>query len=164
MLFWLWAVSKMCSPSLIRQRQIAGSSITHTSLSVMSALADQGKLELGQKLFGIFTDEFRGIDSNNGDQVRSHVVAIAGCLGIYSKRQVRPLLWLSQFEFAPGILDRTDAYAPGYAPHLSAYIDALVQFRCTEKWVRLKRIKRLFPQPLSALPVDSCARTPRPSR
>ena len=115
----------------------------HTSLSVMSALADQGKLELGRKLFGLFTDEFRGVHSDNGDQVRSQVIGIARCLGIYSKQQVRPLRWLSKFEFAPGILDRTDAYAPGYAPHLSAYIDALVQSGHTETWGRLKHVKRL---------------------
>ena len=120
----------------------------HTSLAVMSALADQGKLELGRKLFNVFIGEFRGVHSDNGDNARSQVIGIARCLGIYSKQQVRPLQWLSQFEFAPGILERTDAYAPGYSPHLSAYIDALVQFKRTKKWVRLKRIKRLFPNRL----------------
>ena len=120
----------------------------HTSLSVMSALAAQGKLELGRKLFGIFKDEFRGIHSDNGDDVRSQVISIARCLGIYSEHQARSLRWLSKFEFAPGILERTDAYAPGYAPHLSAYIDTLVQFGDVEKRSRLKRIRRLFPNRL----------------
>ena len=121
---------------------------SHTSLSLMSALAEQGKLELGRKLFGIFTDEFRGIKSDNRNEVRAHVVGIARCLGIYSKQQVRPLRWLSKFEFAPGILDRTDAYAPGYAPHLSAYIDALVRSGHSEKWGRLKHVRNCFPNRL----------------
>ncbi len=120
----------------------------HTSLSVMSALADQGKLELGRKLFGIFMGEFRGVHSDNGDNARSQVIGIARCLGIYSKHQIRPLQWLSRFEFSPGILDRTDAYAPGYAPHLSAYIDALVQSGHSEKWGRLKHVRKFFPNRL----------------
>ena len=121
---------------------------TQTSLAVMSALADQGKLELGQKLFGVFTDEFRGIHSDNRDNARSQVIGIARCLGIYSKQQVRPLRWLSQFKLTSGILERTDAYAPGHAPHLSAYIDALVQSGHVQKWGRLKHVRRLFPNRL----------------
>lgn len=121
----------------------------HTSLAVMSALADKGKLTLGRKLFDVFTDEFRGINhSDSIDDVRSHVVDIAKCLGVYIEKQARPLLWLSQFKLTPSILEQTDTYAPGYAPHLAAYINVLVQFRRTDKWVRLKRVRRLFPNRL----------------
>lgn len=121
---------------------------SHISLAVMAALAKEGKLELGRKLFDVFTDEFRGIHSDNGDETRSQVVGIARCLGIYAKKQARPLQWLSHFQLTPGILEKTDTYAPGYAPHLAAYIDALVQFKYTDKWMRLKRVRRLFPNHL----------------
>jgi len=121
---------------------------SHTALAVMSALAEDGKLELGRKLFDVFMDEFRGIHSGNRDEVRSQVVGIARCVGVYAERQARPLRWLSRFELAPDILQQKDVYAPGYAPHLAAYIDALVQFRHTDKWIRLKRVRRIFPNRL----------------
>lgn len=121
---------------------------SHVSLAIMSALANEGKLKLGRKLFKVFMDEFRGIQSNNRGEIHSQVVGIARCLGIYSKRQAGPLRWLSQFKITPDSLERTDTYAPDYAPHLSAYIDALVQFGHTEKWNRLKRVRRLFPNRL----------------
>ena len=118
------------------------------SLTIMSALADEGKLELGRKLFDIFTDEFRGVHSDKKDEIRSQVVGIARCLGIYSGQQAHPLRWLSRFELTPDILERLDVYAPSFAPHLSAYIDALVQFGHTERWNRLKRVRRIFPNRL----------------
>ena len=118
------------------------------ALAIMTALADEGKLELGHQLFGIFTDEFRGFHSENRYEVRSQVVGIARCLGIYSEQQARPLRWLSRFYLTPGTLERLDVYAPHYAPHLSAYIDALIQFKRTEKWMRLKRVRRIFPNRL----------------
>ena len=121
---------------------------SHVSLAIMSALADEGKQELGRKLFDIFTDEFRGIPSDKKDEIRSQVVGIARCLGIYSRRQAHPLRRLSRFKLTPDTLERLDVYAPGYAPHLSAYIDALVQFGHTERWNRLKRVRRLFPNRL----------------
>lgn len=121
---------------------------SHVSLAIMSALADEGKMKLGRKLFKVFMDEFRGIQSNNRDEIHSQVVGIARCLGIYSERQAGPLRWLSQFKITPDSLERTDTCAPDYAPHLSAYIDALVQFGYTEKWNRLKRVRRLFPNRL----------------
>ena len=118
------------------------------SLAIMSALADEGKLKLGRKLFDVFRDEFRGIQSNNRDEAHSQVIGISRCLGIYSEQQARPLRWLSRFEFSPNILERTDGDASDYAPHLSAYIDALVQFGHTKKWNRLKRVRRIFPNHL----------------
>ena len=122
---------------------------SHVSLAIMSALADKGKLKLGRKFFDAFRDEFRGFHSEDRhDEVCSQVIGIARCLGIYSEQQARPLQWLSRFEFSPNILERTDAYAPEYAPHLSAYIDALVQFGHTKKQNRLKRVRRLFPNRL----------------
>ena len=121
---------------------------SRVSLAVMSALANEGKLELGRKLFDVFTDEFRGINSDNRDEIKSQVIGIARCLGIYAEKQARPLRWLSQFRLDLGILEQTDSYAPAYSPHLSAYIDALVQFRHTDKWLRLKSVSILFPNNL----------------
>lgn len=120
----------------------------HVALAIMTALADEDKLELGGQLFDIFTDEFRGFHSEDKQEVRSQVVGIARCLGIYSEQQAHPMRWLSRFELAPGMLEQLDVYAPDYAPHLSAYIDALVQFKRTEKWMRLKRVRRIFPNRL----------------
>ena len=119
-----------------------------TSLAVMSALAENGRLRLGRKLFDVFMDEFRGIDSDDMDETRLQVNGIARCWGIYSEHQACPLRWLSGFNLTRGIMEQTDPYAPGYAPHLSAYIDALVQFKRREKWNRLKRVKKIFPNGL----------------
>ena len=115
----------------------------HTSLTVMLALADEDQLMLGEKLFDVFTDEFQGIHSNGGDESRSLAIGVARILGIYMKGLSRPLRWLSQFDLEPGILEPKDIYAPGYAPHLAAYIDALVQFQRSE-WAQLKRVRILF--------------------
>lgn len=121
---------------------------SHTSLAVLSRLGEEKRWELGRRLFKVFTDEFRGIQSDNVEEERLEVVGIARCLGMYSERQARPLRWLSGFTLVPRILEQKDLYAPGYAPHLAAYIDALVQFGHTEKWKRLKRLKILFPNNL----------------
>jgi hypothetical protein len=120
----------------------------HTALAVMSSLAEEGKRELGKQLFDVFTDEFRGVDAEARDEVRSQVVGIARCLGIYMEKLPGPLRWLSHFRLPAGILEQKDPFAPGYAPHLEAYIDALVQFGHMEKWTRLKRVKKPFPNNL----------------
>lgn len=119
-----------------------------TSLAVMSALAENARLGLGRKLFDVFVDEFRGIDSDDVDEARLQVNGIARCYGIYSEHQAHPLCWLSKFNLTPGIMEQPDPYAPDYAPHLSAYIDALVQFNRTDKWNRLKRVRKIFPNRL----------------
>ena len=122
-----------------------------TALNVMSALAEKNRLELGQRLFRVFMHELRGIHSDNDDEAdgsRLQFIGIARCLGIYSKSPARPLRWLSRIEFSPSILERTDNFSPGYAPHLAAYVDALVQFGHNSKWERLKRVKKIFPNRL----------------
>lgn len=121
---------------------------SHTSLAVMYRLAEAGKIELGQQLFDVFTNEFRGTHSDSADDERAQVLGIARCLAIYWENQTRPLRWLAQFKFSPGILEQKDLYAPGYSPHLDAYIDTLVKFGFSDKWNQLKRIKRLFPSKL----------------
>ena len=120
-----------------------------TALNVLSALAEKNRLELGQRLFRVLMHDWRGTDSeDDADDTRSQILGIARCLGIYSKSQARALRWLSRIEFSPSILERTDNFAPGYAPHLSAYIDALVQFGHTSKWLSLKRVRKIFPNRL----------------
>ena len=121
------------------------------ALSVLSALAERGKSTLGQKLFRAFPDEFLGPISDNEDEADDYgfqIIGIARCMGIYSESTASPLQWLSQFEFTPGILDPSDRYAPGYAPHLAAYIDALVQFGHTEEQPRTDIAKEAFPSNL----------------
>ena len=120
-------------------------------LSVLSALAERGKATLGLKLFRAFTDEFLGPISDNEDEADdygSQIIGIARGMGIYPESTASPLQWLSQFEFTPGILDPTDRYAPGYAPHLAAYIDALVQFGHTEEQTRTDIEREAFPSNL----------------
>lgn len=119
-----------------------------TALDVMFSLAEEGKRELGNRLFEVFTDEFRGVDTRIGSDIKSQVVRIARCLGIYLEALPRALRWLSQFRLAPGTLEQNDPFAPGYAPQLEAYIDALVHFGHVEKWSKLKRVKILFPHKL----------------
>lgn len=121
---------------------------SRTSLAVISALADIGERELGRRLFGAFMDEFEDVDQYGGEELHSQVTGIARCLGIYPESLACSLRWLSSFELTPGTLQIADSYAPEYAPHLSAYIDALVKFEHTEKWNRLKRVKKLFPNRL----------------
>ena len=116
----------------------------YIALAIMTRMAEEGKFELGDKLFNIFINEFHGISSDNRGELKPQVVGIARCLGIYAKTQARPLRWLSQFNLTPDSLEQRDVYAPGYAPHLATYIDALVQFQHTGKWQRLKREKKLF--------------------
>ena len=120
----------------------------HTALAVMSSLAEEEKWELGRKCFDVFMNDFRGIDSEAGDEIRFQVIGIARCWGIYMERLPESLRRLSHFRLTPGSLEQKDPFAPGYAPHLEAYIDALVQFGRVEKWTKLKRIKVLFPNNL----------------
>jgi hypothetical protein len=121
---------------------------TKTSLAVMYSLATEGQFDLGQQLFDVFIKEFQGFDSDNGTEVRLQVCAMAQCLGIYMKEQVNSLKWLSNFNFAPDVLEQEDVYVPGYAPHLAIYIDTLVKFGFISKWKQLKRLKKLFPNRL----------------
>lgn len=121
---------------------------SRTSLAVMYRLAEAGKFELGRRLFDVFTKEFRGIHFDSADDERLQVVGIARCLGLYRENQARSLRWLAQFNFSPGILEQQDLYAPGYSPHLDAYVDTLVKFGFSDKWKRLKRVKRIFPSRL----------------
>ena len=122
-----------------------------TALSVLLALAENGELEIGQKLFRVFMNEFRGIhsdDENETGDSSSQIISIARCLGIFSDSHEQSLEWLSQFKFTPRIIDPIDSYAPGYAPHLAAYVDALVQFGHSPEWNRLKHENKYFPNDL----------------
>ena len=122
-----------------------------TTLNFLSALAEKGKLALGQKLFRAYTDEFLGPKSDTEDEVDdygSQIIGTARCMGIYPEIIASPLHWLSQFAFTPGTLDPTDRYSPGYAPHLAAYIDALVQFGHTGELTRTHREGEAFPSNL----------------
>ena len=129
-----------------------------TALNVISTLAERGNLELGKKLFGILMDEFSGIESvdedgkddyeDGQDDTDLQIIGIAKCMGIYAESIADPLRRLSRIEFTPSILESADSCAPGYAPHLAAFIDALVQFGHTSKCARLKGVKELFPNNL----------------
>lgn len=114
-----------------------------TALAILSALARAGHAKRGAPLFRVFMNEFREVDTED-ETARSQILALAECFAIYSDHQAGPLRWLSRFSFTPDTLECTDNHAPGHAPHLAAYIAALVRFRRTHEWKRLRRIRRLF--------------------
>ena len=119
---------------------------SHTSLAIIPMLADKGQLGLGSKLFGVFKREFQGV--RHDEDVLQTVTNIARCLGTYSRQQAYALQWLSKSGLTLSVLEGSDSYTPDDAPHLSAYIDALVQFRSPEEWVWLKRVRSPFPNRL----------------
>ena len=122
-----------------------------TALNVIIALAERDRLDLGRKLFRAFMNEFwetRSDDGDDSNNTGSQIISIAQCLGIYADSHAQPLQWLSQFRFTPRIIDPIDRYAPGYAPHLAAYIDALVQFGHSPKWNQLRYETKFFPNNL----------------
>ncbi len=119
-----------------------------TALAIVSALARFGRLDVGRRLFRAFMDEFRGFDTDAADGGRTEITLLAECHGIYPDRPAKTLRWLSRFTFTPGTLEAPDPHAPGYAPHLAAYVDALVRFHHTPEWSRLKRVHQLFPNSL----------------
>jgi len=121
---------------------------SRTALAVMYKLAETEKLGLGQKLFGIFMNEFRDTHFVNAEEERFQVIGMARCLAIYMEDQEQALRCLAQFKLSPGILEQQDLYAPGYSPHLDAYIDTLVKFGFSNKWKQLKYVKGIFPSNL----------------
>ena len=108
---------------------------SRTSLAVMYRLAESGKLELGRR-FDVFTNEFRGIHSDNAEEVRSQVVGIARCLGIYRRIRYVRCDGLRN-STSPRDSGTTGLICPGLQPSLDAYIDTLVKFGFSDKWKRL---------------------------
>ena len=119
-----------------------------TALAIVSALGRFGLLDVGRRLFGAFMDDFRGFDMDTGDGGPTEIALLADCLGIYPDRPAKTLRCLSRFTFTPDTLEAPEPYAPGYAPHLAAYVDALVRFHHAPEWARLRRVRKLFPNAL----------------
>jgi nucleoside-triphosphatase THEP1 len=114
-----------------------------TALKIMYYMAETNRIELGKKLFNVFTSEFDGIFSDSR-QEKHHVIEIAKCLAVYSSNHGRTVSWLSQFDFTPDVLERKELFAPGYAPHLEAHIDSLVKFDQRNRLFSILRVKMLF--------------------
>lgn len=115
-----------------------------TALDLLIELPNQDKISIGQELFPIFWDSFKGEKLEK----RVTLLRYINCIGIYGKSVARALKWLSQIELQPDILETKQPFIPKYAPHLEIYINAIVRYKPDECWRKLKKIKQLFPNSL----------------
>lgn len=111
-----------------------------TALNLLKELPNQNKQEIGERLFAVFDESFHGTKL----QDRSDLLNFAYCWGIYGESLTRALEWLSQIELQPDILETLQHYVPDYAPHLEAYLDAIVRYQPEECWIKTKSIKSSF--------------------
>jgi hypothetical protein len=118
-----------------------------TALKIMYYMAETNRIERGKQLFEVFSSEFDGSFSD-GRQKKHQVIEIAKCLALYTSNHGRAVSWLAQFDFTPDVLERKELFAPGYAPHLEAYIDSLVRFDQRNRLSSIMRVKMLFPNAL----------------
>ena len=115
-----------------------------TALNLLKELPNQNKQEIGKRLFAIFEESFHGTKLHD----RSDLLNFAYCLGIYGNSLTRALEWLSQIELQPDILETLQPYVPDYAPHLEAYLDAIVRYQPDVCWKKTKNINSSFPNQL----------------
>jgi hypothetical protein len=112
-----------------------------TALNLLKELPNQNKQEIGERLFAVFEESFHGTKL----QDRSDLLNFAYCLGIYGNSLARALEWLSsQIELQPDILETLQPYVPDYAPHLEAYLDAIVRYQPEDCWIKTKSIESSF--------------------
>jgi len=111
-----------------------------TALNLLKELPNQNKQEIGERLFPVFEKSFH--DTKLQD--RSDLLNFAHCWGIYGNSLTRALEWLSQIELQPDILETLQLHVPDYAPHLEAYLNAIVRYQPEECWIKTKSIKSSF--------------------
>ena len=109
-----------------------------TALDLLEELSNQHR-ELGEGLFSIFKESFPDLKLS-----RSDIIRYAHCLGIYNEPSDNILEWLSEIEYEPDTLVPSQPFTPAYAPHLEAYIDAVVKYRPDEYWREIKKTKASF--------------------
>ena len=114
------------------------------AMDVMVWCAKTERRELGEQLFNVF----RTTHAHAKFSGRHEIELLARVLGIYSKRPEQILRWLATMRFSPDTLERADLFAPGFAPHLAAFLEGYFLYRPVNGWHRLKGIKRLFPNHL----------------
>ncbi|WP_027716778.1 AAA family ATPase [Desulfuromonas sp. TF] len=117
---------------------------TDVAMQVMVWCAATSRLELGEKLFDIFCETH----AHHEWEQRSDFVKLARVVAIYSKRPHKFLQWISGLKFTPDLIERKDYFAPGYAPHLAAFLESYFLYRPNSDWPRLKKISRIFPNHL----------------
>ena len=110
------------------------------ALNLLKELPNQNKQEIGKRLFAVFEESCHGTKL----QDRSDLLNFAYCLGIYGNSLTRALEWLSQIERQPDILETLQPYVPDYAPHLEAYLDAIVRYQPDECWKKTKNVNNSF--------------------
>ncbi|MEA3324591.1 MAG: hypothetical protein U9Q37_05555, partial [Euryarchaeota archaeon] len=115
-----------------------------TALNLLKELPNQDKQEIGKRLFAVFEESFHGTKL----QDRSDLLNFAYCLGIYGNSLARALEWLSQIELQPDILETLQPHVPDYAPHLEAYLDAIVRYQPDVCWKKTKNINSSFSKQL----------------
>ncbi len=109
--------------------------------------AETGNFEIGRRLFQEFVEaSWDSIDLQRDVRgQRSYATQMAKCLAIYGRHRVRQLRWLSGFKFSRDpVLWDIDYFAPSYAPHLEAYIEAAIKFRDEKFWRRIIRVGKVF--------------------
>lgn len=116
----------------------------NVAMQILEWCAKSGQRGLGDRLFAIFRETHANKDWSDRHEIErlAHVVAI------YSKSPVHFLRWLSRITFSPDTLERPDPFAPGFAPHLWAFLSTFFLYALPDAWNRLKRMKRLFPNQL----------------
>jgi len=111
-----------------------------TALNLLKELPNQNKKEIGERLFSVFEESFHRKRLQN----RSDLLNFAYCLGVYAKSSSRALEWLSRIKLQPDSLETKQPYVPDYAPHLEAYLNAIVRHQPDKCWKRIRRTKRFF--------------------
>ncbi len=115
-----------------------------TALNLLKELPNQNKKETGERLFSVFKESFYGKRLEN----RSNLINFAYCLGVYTNSAGRALKWLSKIKLQPDSLETKQSYVPDYAPHLEAYLDAIVKYQPDKYWKKIKKAKRFFSKEL----------------
>jgi hypothetical protein len=113
------------------------------SLSIMLKLIDIGRKEIAEKVFEAFLKGFRG----NGDLNKYGLIHFARCAGIFPTRVSTVVHWLARTQLQKETLEPKD-FAPGYAPHLAAYLDGLVSVGRDRLWQLLSKVRKPFPNNL----------------
>lgn len=109
--------------------------------------AETGNFDIGRKLFQEFVEaSWDSIDLQHDVRGQhNYATQMAKCLAIYGRHRIRHLRWLSGFKFRRDpVLWDIDYFAPSYAPHLEAYIEAAIKFRDEKFWRRIIRVGKVF--------------------
>jgi nucleoside-triphosphatase THEP1 len=107
------------------------------ALGVALTLYDIGKVELAERLFDAV------LSDNPVFENKSEIVTFARCAGLFLRGVSKPLRWIANVHLKPETLEADDM-APGYAPHLAAYLEGIIAIGRDRLLQRLKRVGKPF--------------------